>query len=349
MEMKERPLIGITMGDPAGVGPEITLKALSSPELYEQCRPLVIGDLCVLERAREILGLKELQFRAVDGPEAGGYQYGTVDVIDLKLVDMSLLCVGTVSAPAGEAAYQYIRKAIDLAMAGRLDATVTNPISKEAIQLAGHPYSGHTEIFADATGTQSYTMLLVHEQLRVVHVSTHVSLREACDRVKKERVLEVIRIADQACRDMGIESPRIGVAGLNPHCGENGLFGTEEKEEIEPAIAKARAEGILAQGPIPPDSIFSKARGGWYDIVVAMYHDQGHIPLKVCGFVYDEKKQAWQGISGVNITLGLPIIRTSVDHGTAFDQAGKGTADETSLKSAVFYAVQMAQNKNRRV
>ncbi len=188
-------------------------------------------------------------------------------------------------------------------------------------------------------------MMLAHDGLRVVHVSTHVSLREACDRVKKDRVLEVIRIADQACKAMGIPQPRVGVAGLNPHCGEGGLFGKEEIEEIRPAVQQAKKEGINVFGPIPPDTIFSKARGGWYDIVVAMYHDQGHIPLKLVGFVFDQEKQAWRTVSGVNITLGLPIIRTSVDHGTAFDQAGLGTATEDSLVNAIDYAVRFAKCK----
>lgn len=189
-------------------------------------------------------------------------------------------------------------------------------------------------------------MMLAHENLRVVHVSTHVSLREACDRVKKDRILEVIRIAHQACRRLGIFQPKIGVAGLNPHSGENGMFGREEIEEITPAIQAARDEGIQADGPVPPDTVFSKARGGWYDIVVAMYHDQGHIPLKTVGFVYDREKQAWKAVEGVNITLGLPIIRTSVDHGTGFDQAGKGTSNELSLLNAIQYAVTMARNRN---
>lgn len=195
--------------------------------------------------------------------------------------------------------------------------TVTNAFNKEAVNLAGHHYSGHTEIYADMTGTKNYTMMLAHENLRVVHVSTHVSLREACDRVKKQRVLDVIRIADKACKDLGIKEPKIGVAGLNPHSGEHGLFGREEIDEIIPAIEAAKAEGINADGPVPPDTVFSKARGGWYDIVVAMYHDQGHIPLKVVGFVYNHEKKAWMQWAGVNITLGLPIIRVSVDHGTA--------------------------------
>ena len=196
------------------------------------------------------------------------------------------------------------------------------------------------------TGTMNYTMMLAHENLRVVHVSTHVSLREACDRVKKQRVLDVIRIADKACKDLGIKEPKIGVAGLNPHSGEHGLFGREEIDEIIPAIEAAKAEGINADGPVPPDTVFSKARGGWYDIVVAMYHDQGHIPLKVVGFVYNNEKKAWDAVAGVNITLGLPIIRVSVDHGTAFDQAGTGTASELSLRNSIEYAVMFANNKN---
>ena len=188
--------------------------------------------------------------------------------------------------------------------------------------------------------------MLAHENLRVVHVSTHVSLMEACRRVKKQRVLDCIKIAYQACKDLGIENPKIGVAGLNPHSGENGLFGREEIDEIIPAIEAAKAEGILADGPVPPDTLFSKALGGWYDIVVAMYHDQGHIPLKVVGFVYNQEDEKWEAVSGVNITLGLPIIRTSVDHGTAFDQAGKGTASELSLINAIDYAILFANNRS---
>ena len=197
-------------------------------------------------------------------------------------------------------------------------------------------------MYAAYTNTKKYTMMLAHGDLRVVHVSTHVSLREACDRVKKDRVLEVIQIAWQACRDLGIDCPRVGVAGLNPHSGENGLFGREEIEEIIPAIEAARAQGIDADGPEPPDTVFSKARGGWYDIVVAMYHDQGHIPLKLLGFVYNRECGAWDAVEGVNITLGLPIVRVSVDHGTAFDQAGSGQASPSSLINAIDYAARLA-------
>ena len=235
-----------------------------------------------------------------------------------------------------------------MAMAGQVDATVTNALSKEAINMAGHHYSGHTEIYAHYTGTDKYTMMLAHEGLRVVHVSTHVSLREACDRVKKERVLECIRIADAGCRALGIERPKVGVAGLNPHCGENGMFGREEIEEIQPAIDAAMAEGIYIpeKKPTPPDTVFSKALGGWYDIVVVMYHDQGHIPLKVKGFVYNREEKHWEAVAGVNVTLGLPIIRASVDHGTGFGHAGSGCANELSLVNAVDYAITLAKHRN---
>lgn len=341
-----RPLIGITMGDPAGIGPEIAVKALGRPELYEKCRPLVVGDARILRRALEFTGRTDLKIRPVKRPSEGGYAPGTIDVLDLPVADPEEIETGKVSAAAGNAAFACVKEVIRLAMEKEVDATVTNPLNKEAMNLAGHHYSGHTEIYAHFTGTKRYTMMLAHHNLRVVHVSTHVSLREACDRVKKERILEVIRIADQACRRMGIETPSIGVAGLNPHCGEGGLFGKEEIEEIAPAVQAARREGIRAEGPVPADTVFSKARGGWYDCVVAMYHDQGHIPLKVVGFVYDEALGKWGAVEGVNITLGLPVIRTSVDHGTAFDQAGTGEASELSLINAIDYAISFALGEN---
>ena len=268
------------MGDPASIGPEITVKAFADPSLYQLCRPLVVGDAGVMEAALPIAGHEELRIHRIQNVSDALFAFGTIDVLDMGLIDVSRLQRGQVSAECGDAAFRYVTKVIELAMAGEIDATVTNAFNKEAVNLAGHHYSGHTEIYAELTGTKNYTMMLAHENLRVVHVSTHVSLREACDRVKKQRVLDVIRIADQACRDLGIEKPRIGVAGLNPHSGEHGLFGREEIDEISPAIEAAQAEGICADGPVPPDTVFSKARGGWYDIVVAMYHDQGHIPLK---------------------------------------------------------------------
>lgn len=344
--MSKKPILGITMGDPASIGPEITVKALSDPAIYEKCSPIIIGDAAVMEAAVGIVG-KNVKINAVSDVKEAKFEFGTIDVYDMKLVDMDKLERGVVSAMAGNAAFQYVKKVIELAMNHEVDATVTNALNKEAMNLAGHHYSGHTEIYAEYTGTKKYTMMLAHENLRVVHVSTHVSLREACDRVKKDRVLEVIRIADQACKELGIKEPKIGVAGLNPHSGENGMFGREEIEEITPAIEAAKGEGIIVDGPVPPDTVFSKARGGWYDIVVAMYHDQGHIPLKVVGFVYNQAEQKWNAVAGVNITLGLPIIRASVDHGTAFDQAGKGVANELSLINAMDYAIRMSEGRTK--
>lgn len=341
-----RPIIGITMGDPAGIGPEITIRTCMQEELYRKCRPLVIGDSCVLEKAKRLVGGEHLKIHSIQEPAQAEYTYGTLDVLDMHMVDIEALKIGEISEMAGNAAFAYVEKAIKLAMAGAIDATVTNALNKEAINLAGHHFAGHTEIYAEYTKTKKYSMLLVYENLRVIHVSTHVSLRKACDMVTRERVLEVIRLADTACRAMNITRPKIAVAGLNPHCGESGLFGFEETEEIEPAVAEARKEGIDVEGPVPPDTVFSKANGGWYDIVVAMYHDQGHIPLKVLGFQYNQTEKKWNSVEGVNITLGLPVIRTSVDHGTAFDQAGKGTASELSLKNAVDYAIDFANSKN---
>ena len=352
-----KPIVGITMGDPAGSGPEITIKALADPEQYSYCRPIVVGDVKVFEQARKFVGREDIVIHRCEKVSDALFTPGTIDVLHLDLIeDISKFEMAKVSVEGGNAAFQCVKKVIELAMAGEVDATCTNALNKEAMNKALEYYhgeksdgythfDGHTEIYATYTHTKKYTMMLAHHDLRVVHVSTHVSLREACDRVKKDRVLEVISIADKACRDMGIAKPRIGVAGLNPHCGEGGLFGREEIDEITPAIEAARTAGINAQGPIPPDTIFSKAIGGWYDIVVAMYHDQGHIPLKVVGFVYDREKQSWSAVEGVNITLGLPIIRTSVDHGTAFDQAGTGKANELSLKNAIEYAVRFAANR----
>lgn len=340
-----KPIIGITMGDPASIGPELSIRALADAALYDRCRPLIVGDAAIIRRAMAIPGMPQLTIHPIQQVAEASFTPGVMDIIDMGCCTPEEIPVGEISAKAGNAAFAYVRRVIDLAMQGEVDATVTNALNKEALNLAGHHFSGHTEIYAHYTGTRHYTMMLAHEDIRIVHVSTHVSLREACDRVKKARVLEVIRIADKACRDMGIAAPRIGVAGLNPHCGEGGLFGREEIDEIIPAVEAARAEGIDAQGPIPPDTVFSKARGGWYDMVVAMYHDQGHIPLKLLGFVFDRDSCQWQAVSGVNITLGLPIIRASVDHGTAFDQAGHGTASELSLMNAIGYAIDFARGR----
>ena len=357
--MDQRPIVGITMGDPAGNGPEITLKALARRELYDLCRPIVVADAKLLEQAKGFVGRKELSLHRCQRVSDALFTPGTVDVLHLELIpDLAAFPLGQVSIAGGAAAFQCVKKVIELALAGEVDATCTNALNKEAMNLAleasggrdsdGHThFDGHTEIYADYTNTQKYTMMLAYHDFRVVHVSTHVSLRQACDRVKKDRVLEVIQMAHRACLDMGISSPKVAVAGLNPHAGEHGLFGTEETEEIIPAIQAAQAQGIDAAGPFPPDSVFSQALGGCYDIVVCMYHDQGHIPLKTVGFVYDRQAQDWKAVEGVNVTLGLPIIRTSVDHGTGFALAGTGKSSELSLVNAIEYAVRMAKGRQR--
>jgi 4-hydroxythreonine-4-phosphate dehydrogenase len=336
-----KPLIGISVGDPAGIGPEITAKALAMPEIYEMCRPLVVAESRMMREAVRFSGLA-LEVRSVASPGAGLFRCGVMDVLDLKNIEPAAIRHKVAAAETGRASFEYIRKVIDLALAGEIDATVTGPISKEAINLAGFHYSGHTEIYADFTHTKDYAMMLVHDLFRVIHVSTHVSMREACDRVKKDRVCRVIRLGYDAVRKLGVENPRIAVAGLNPHAGENGLMGREEIEEIEPAIRQARAEGLNVDGPIPPDTVFSKMQGGQYDLVVVMYHDQGHIPTKIIGFQYDAKTNTWGSVSGVNITCGLPIIRVSVDHGTAFGKAGEGRANPESIVDAIRIAVRFA-------
>ncbi|MBS3985412.1 MAG: 4-hydroxythreonine-4-phosphate dehydrogenase PdxA [Selenomonadales bacterium] len=341
-----KPIIGITMGDPGSIGPEISVKALRDSAIYEKCRPIIIGDVPVMQKALEIVGSNDLNVNSVSDVSSARFKHGIIDVFDMGAISMDKVDIGRFTAANGAASYRYVEKAITLALSGDIDATVTNALSKEAINLAGHVYAGHTEIYAHLTGTTQYAMMLAHDDLRVVHVSTHVSLREACERVKEHRVYEVIVLADRACRTLGIKRPAVGVAGLNPHSGEAGMFGTEEIDEIIPAIERARKEGISVEGPIPPDTIFPKARGGWYDIVVAMYHDQGHIPLKMEGFVYNRVEKKWDAVSGINVTLGLPIIRTSVDHGTAMDIAYKGTASPSSLVAAISCAVKFAENRN---
>ena len=347
--MSDRPIIGISMGDPAGCGPELSVKVMRNPDIYKMCRPVVVGDAQMIEDSLRILKDTTTKVNRISSIKDAKFELGTIDVYHMDLVDMSKFEYGKVSAMCGEAAFQAVVKVIELAMNGEIDATVTNALSKEAINMAGHHYSGHTEIYADHTHTKDYAMMLAHEELRVVHVSTHVSLRTACDRVKKDRVLTCIRLADQTCRALGIEKPKIGVAGLNPHCGEGGMFGTEEIEEIQPAIDQAMAEGIYIpdKKPTPPDTVFSKALGGWYDMVVVMYHDQGHIPLKVKGFVYNKAEGHWAAVAGINVTLGLPIIRASVDHGTGFGHAGNGHANELSLINAMDYAMRVAHGKER--
>jgi 4-hydroxythreonine-4-phosphate dehydrogenase len=340
----DRPLIGISVGDPAGIGPEITARALSLPEIYGLCRPLVVAEA---EMVREAIQFSKLSLKThtVPSPKEGLYQFGTIDLLDLKNVDGKSVRHKTISAEYGRASFEYVKKVIELAMVKEIDATVTGPISKEAVNLAGFHYSGHTEIYADLTRTKDYAMMLAHDQFRVIHVSTHVSLREACARVKKDRVYRVVMLGYNAVKRLGVENPKIAVAGLNPHAGEEGLFGREEIEEIEPAIRQAQKEGLNVEGPIPPDTVFSKMQGGQYDLVVVMYHDQGHIPTKLIGFQYDDKTKTWGSMSGVNITCGLPIIRVSVDHGTAFGKAGEGRANPESMIQAIKIAAKLAATK----
>jgi 4-hydroxythreonine-4-phosphate dehydrogenase len=333
---QQRPILGISAGDPAGIGPEITVKALSLQETYAICKPLVVCDAAIIKQIIGICGFS-LKVNTVTDPAEGLYQCGTVDVLDMKNVDAASFQFNTVSAMNGKASFEYVAKVIELAMAGKIGATITGPIHKEAIQQAGFHFAGHTEIYAELTHTKDYTMMLADGNFRVVHVSTHVSLANAIKRVKKDRVMKVIQLASEALKKMDIAQPRIAVAGLNPHAGENGLFGTEEIDEIIPAIKASNEAGIPAEGPFPPDTIFPKMKGGQYDVVVCMYHDQGHIPTKLLGFNYNHETDRWEGLSGVNMTLGLPIIRVSVDHGVAFDKGGKGEANPESMIQAIQY------------
>lgn len=339
-----KPILAITMGDPAGIGPEITVRALHHPETYEKCRPLVVGDASIMRKAIELLDFDD-KVNAIDKVSDALFEYGTIDVLDLHCIDLDKFEFGKVQSQCGNAAFQYIRKAIDLAMSNEVDGTVTAPLNKEALNLAGHHYDGHTEIYATFTGTKKYAMMLADENIRVIHVSTHVSLRKACDLVKKDRIIEVAELIADACKQFGIPHPRIGIAGLNPHSSENGMFGWEEAQEIIPAVEELKSRGFNVDGPVPPDSIFAKARCGQYDGCVAMYHDQGHIPLKVCAFNWNKETGKMESASGVNITLGLPIIRVSVDHGTAFDVAGKGIASDSAMVLSIDYATRMAKHR----
>lgn len=344
MKKSDNIVLAVTMGDPAGIGPEIAAKAFNEISVYEKCCPVLVGNAQCMEEAVKLTGLK-LRINVVEQVSEAAFQYGIMDVIDIPSDHLSEIKQGKISAPAGDLAFKGVYKVIELAMKGDVDGTVTGPIHKEAINLAGHRFSGHTEIYAHFTGTKKYTMLLADENIKVTHVSTHVSLRKACDLVTRKRVLDVIQLTREGLKRIGIRNPRIGVAGLNPHAGDGGLFGREEIEEIFPAIQDARKEGIHAEGPFPPDTLFALANGGSFDGCVAMYHDQGHIPFKLVGFIWDKNTGAMKSVKGVNITLGLPIVRTSVDHGTAFEIAGKGIASPDALLYAIDYAVKLVNNR----
>ena len=339
--MFDKPIIGITMGDPASIGPEIAIKALLNQPIYDICRPLLVGDADVFNDIIKRLSL-DAKIKPINTVSDAKFELGNIDVFDLQNVKLDKLVFGEVSAMAGNAAFGAVQKVIELAMAGKIDATVTGPINKKSINEAGHHFAGHTEIYAHFTNTSKYAMLLVEDNLKVIHVSTHVSLRQACDLVKKERILEVVELLFNGLISLGETNRKIGIAGLNPHAGDSGLFGTEDAEEILPAVEEALLRGYDVEGPVPPDTLFAKAATGAYGGVVAMYHDQGHIPFKLSGFKWDAEKQQMASVKGVNITLGLPIIRTSVDHGTAFEIAGKGIASPDAMTLAIESAVRLS-------
>jgi 4-hydroxythreonine-4-phosphate dehydrogenase len=324
------PRIGITMGDPAGVGPEVVMKALALGEVYRVCRPLVIGDARQLQRASNVLQLT-MDVRPIERPEQASLKPGVVECIDLGLAPADI-AYGKVSAVAGEAAYRYIERAVKLATEGSIDAICTAPINKEALNAAGHHFPGHTELLAALTGTAEVSLMLFSPKLRVIHVTAHIGLLDAIERIDAALVERTIARGRDLLVRAGTAQPRIGVCGINPHAGEGGLFGRgEEEKKIVPAVAAARARGWKVDGPLPADSLFYLAARGDYDLVVAMYHDQGHGPVKALGLEH-----------GVNVTAGLPIVRTSVDHGTAFDIAGTGKADERSMVEALRQAALLA-------
>jgi len=327
-----RALIAITMGDPTGIGPEVIAKTFADPDFHKENCAVVIGDVGIMQRAIKLLNLS-LQVRSLDRLEAACQKEGVIDVFPGSDLPEDLR-FGELDPRAGAAAFQYVKQSIELALSGKVDAIATAPLNKEALHLAGLKYPGHTEILADLTGTKDFAMMLTSERLRVIHVSTHLSLREAISNVTQERESVVIRLANHALPRLGIERPRVAVAGLNPHAGEGGIFGTEDLEKILPAVKAAQAEGIDVTGPWPPDTVFMRAFSGEFDIVVAQYHDQGHIPLKLLGFD-----------SGVNVTVGLPFWRTSVDHGTAFDIAGTGKAKHASMRAAIDLARTLVLSK----
>ncbi|KUO76464.1 MAG: 4-hydroxythreonine-4-phosphate dehydrogenase [Clostridia bacterium BRH_c25] len=324
----ERPVIGITLGDPAGIGPEIVLKALKNEEIFKVCKPLVIGNIAVLKKI-EGLVKTGLIMNVIREPDEARYEYGIADVISLEDIDTSMLEYGKVQEQAGAVAFKFIVKAVELTKAKKIDAIATAPINKEAIKAAKINYIGHTEMLAGLTNTNDpLTMFQVHN-MRVFFLTRHVSLRKACDLVKKDKIVDYIMRCESALRNLGLEKGLLAVAGLNPHNGEHGLFGDEEVTDVEPAVYEARVKGINVVGPIPADSVFYQALRGRYDAVLSLYHDQGHIATKTVDF---EKT--------ISLTIGMPFLRTSVDHGTAFDIAGKGIASSVSMEEAIRLAAE---------
>jgi 4-hydroxythreonine-4-phosphate dehydrogenase len=327
--MSQHPILAVTMGDPAGVGPEIVAKALSRSEVRRMCCPVVIGEADVMLEALKLVG-SSLTVSAINHAEEAGLDPSQLYIVDLQKIGVAQLDRGRVSAAAGRAAAAYIERAVELAQQGQVAGVVTCPINKAAFQAAGVPYIGHTEMLAELTGEERVTTMLATTGLRVIHVTRHVPLRLVADHITCADVLDTIRLTNTGLRSLRIVEPRIAVAALNPHAGDDGLVGREEIDEIAPAVKRARADGIDVVGPIPADSVFFRAIRGEFDAVVAMYHDQGHIPIKTHGFE-----------RSVTVTLGLPIVRTSVDHGTAFDIAWQGRAHDESLVEALRLATEM--------
>ena len=330
--MDGKPLVAITMGDPAGIGAEIVAKALSDQGAYDKCRPFVIGNAAAMDAAVSLVNAP-LSARGVRSPEEVAGKPGVIDVLDLGNLDFGAVEPGKVSAVAGKASVEWILKACELASSGQIQAIATAPINKEACGLAGCKEIGHMEILQKQTGAREVATMLMAGNLRVVHLTTHRSLRVACDYATRPKILAKIRLTDEHFKRWGFPAPRIGVAALNPHASDGGLLGDEEEKEIGPAVEDARASGIDAIGPVPADTVFFQAIRGRYDAVLAMYHDQGHIPIKVHDFD-----------RSVSVILGLPFIRTSVDHGTAFDIAGKGIAGHESMRGAIRVAADLARD-----
>ncbi len=331
METSYRPIVGITMGDPVGIGPEILCMALDRPEVFENLRPLVIGDVAVLKKAAAVLGVN-ISPVGVDSPEQGVFEHGRIDVIHDSRLDAESMRWGHPTRETGRAMIDTINTAVDLAMAGSIDAIATCPINKAAMKLAGSDFHGHTELLAARTNTDVYAMMMAGPRLRVVLVTIHMPLKAVSPLLTTRSIETIISLTDSSLKTrFGIVSPNIAVAGFNPHAGEEDMFGSEESEIIRPAVLNAVSRGIRATGPLPPDTLFYHAASGAYDAVVCMYHDQGLIPFKMIHFT-----------DGVNTTLGLPIVRTSVDHGTAYDIAGQGRADPGSLLAAMEMAAQQA-------
>ena len=339
------PRIAITMGDPAGIGPEIILSAVAQLQARVaagELELLVIGCGATYRRIAAQLGLDDGGIVAVAADHAGAWP--PVAFIEAGPAGAEIV-TGQVSADAGRLAYNAIDIAVRLAMDGRAQAICTAPLNKEALNLAGHHFSGHTELLAELTGARDSVMMLAHGNMRVSHVSTHTALANVPARVTPERIRRVVELTHEALRRLGIAAPRIAVAALNPHAGEGGLFGREDIDVTTPTLETLRAEGYDMHGPVPGDTVFVKLRAGQYDAVVAMYHDQGHIPVKLLGFHVDPQTGAWDSLSGVNVTLGLPIVRTSVDHGTAFDIAGQGIASASSLIEAIDFAMKLSATR----